>query len=202
MSRAAIASTLAAIAIFGACSVEKLPPIRMVNRGTGTPRRAVILPTECAPSELVASTEDPRAWCNGVEAIVKSELSFRGIEVVDLAKLPARERARVIVEVTTEFNGEQAQRRKVTVTGPALSDVDMWTQRAALEQLGVDTLVRVRAARLPTWPVRSLALVRMIRPDDATLVGASVCELEVSRADGEAETIERATRCALKGLAP
>ena len=195
------AAVVVAMALVGACSVEKLPPIRMVNRGTGAPRRAVVLPTECAPSENVANGQDPRAWCKGVEAIVAGELAFRGVEVVDLAKLPARERTRQVIEVSSEVNGARSDRRKVTVRGPTYSDVDMWTQREALEALGVDTLVRVRAARLPSWPVRTVALLRMIRPGDASLIAASVCELEVSRIDSEAETIERATRCALQGVA-
>jgi hypothetical protein len=188
--------------VVGACSVEKLPPIRMVHRGQGTPHRAVILPTECTPSEYVAANVDPRAWCKGIEAMVASELSFRGIEVVDLSKLPVRERTREVVEVSSEVDGQTSGKRTVTVSGPSFSDLDMWTQREMLAKLGVDTLVRVRAAQLPTWPVRALALVRMVRPDDASLIAASVCELEVSRIDSDAEVIERATRCALEGIRP
>jgi hypothetical protein len=202
VTRTWTAAAIAAVVLAGACSVEKLPPIRIVHRGTGAPRRAVVLPTECAPSETATNAEDPRAWCKGIEAIVAGALAFHGVEVVDLAKLPARERTRQVIEVSSQVNGASSERREVTVSGPTYSDVDMWTQRAALEALGVDTLVRVRAARLPTWPVRTLALVRMVRPSDASLIAASVCELEVSRVDGEAETIERATRCALTGIAP
>jgi hypothetical protein len=202
VTRARAAAAIAAVVVAGSCSVEKLPPIRMVHRGTGAPRRAVVLPTECAPSETAPRAEDPRAWCKGIEAIVAGELAFRGVELVDLAKLPAGERTRHVVAVSSQIHGASSERREVTVTGPTYSDVDMWTQRAALDALGVDTLVRVRAARLPTWPIRTLALVRMVRPSDASLIAASVCELEVSRVDGEAETIERATRCALQGIAP
>ena len=54
---------------------------------------------------------------------------------------------------------------------------------------------------LPTWPVRSLALVRVVSSHDASLIVGSVCELEVSRVDVEQDTIERAVRCALGGLA-
>jgi hypothetical protein len=202
--RPAILGARAAVglaAALAACSVEKLPPIRMVHRGEAlAPHRVVVLPTECTPSENAAAGTDPLAWCRGVDAIVASELAFRGIEIVDLAKLPARERTREVVEVTMSFGDASSERRRVTVTGPTYSDVDMWTQRSVLDELGVDALVRVRVARLATWPVRALALVRMIRSRDAALIAASVCELEVSRIDSEAETIERALRCALEGL--
>jgi len=193
---------LAIALVVGACSVEKLPAIRMVHRGTGAPHRAVILPTECTPSEYAASTTDPRAWCKGIEAMVASELAFRGIEIVDLSTLPVRERTREIVAESSEVDGRTSERRTVTVSGPSFSDLDMWTQREMLAKLGIDTLVRVRAAKLPTWPVRALALVRLVRPDDASLIAASVCELEVSRIDSDAEIIERATRCALGGIRP
>ena len=194
--------------VLAGCAVEKLPPIRMVHRGSGAmPRRVVVLPTECTdsgPAPTLAAQQaitDSRAWCGAVDAMVASELAFRGIEVVDLAKLPARERQREVVEVTTTVDGTTSERRRVTITGPTYSDVDMWSQRGALDELGVDALVRVSTARLPTWPVRSLALVRVVSSHDASLIVGSVCELEVSRVDVEQETIERAVRCALGGLA-
>jgi hypothetical protein len=212
MTRSALALAIAFALALSACSVEKLAPIQMVHRGTpGAPvRRVVVLPTECAASDYVGPGEDARAWCAGVSAIVAEYLAFHGIEVVDLAKLPARERTRVTIEVQASAAGTHhsgttsgtSEHRRVTVEGPTYSDVDMWTQREALAELGIDAVVHVRAARTPTWPVRTLALVRMVRPRDASLVTASVCELEVSRIDGEARTIERALRCALTGVTP
>lgn len=189
-----------ALVLGAACGVEKMPPIRMTNRGTGTPHRAVVLPTECTAVERIPMGQDPRAWCKGLDAMVASELSFRGVEIVDLEKLAARERTRTAVKVSRQADGVTSEDQTVTVSGPMFSDVDMWTQRDALDALGVDALVRVRIARLPTYPVRALALVRLTRPGDASLLGASVCELEVSRLDSDLETIERAMRCALKGL--
>ena len=184
-----------------ACSVEKMPPIRMVHAAGGAmPHRVVVLPAECTSSDWASANTDPRAWCQGIDAIVTGELVFRGVEVVDLSKLPARERTREVVEVTATIGNNAFDHTKVTVTGPTFSDVDMWTRRAALEQLGVDGIVRVRAAHLPTWPVRTLALVRVTRPSDASLVAATVCELETSRVDSDAETTEKALRCALGGL--
>lgn len=187
--------------MLAACSVEKLPPIRMVHRGASPlPRRVVVLPIECTPAQFARAENDPRAWCQGIDALVASELAFHGIKIVDLARLPARDRTRKIVEVSTEVNGSTSERRNVTVFGPTYSEVDAWSQRAALAKLGVDGLVRVRSARLDTWPVRALALVRVTRfPDQAPII-ASVCELEVSRMDDYAGTVERAVRCALAGV--
>lgn len=186
---------LASVAL-AACSVERMPALRGVHHGTAAPpRRVILLPSECG-----------EPWCAGIDAIVAAELSFRGVEILDLAKLPAIERARTEIRVsnTTTVNGESTstEQRSVTIVGPTYSEVDMWTQRAALASLGVDGIVRVRAAQLATWPRRSLALVRITRPADAALIVASTCELEVSRLDTDAEVIERALRCALQGLAP
>ena len=183
------------------CSVEKLPPIRMVHRGLDMkPKRVVVLPTECVAAQMVRLDVDPTAWCRGIDQLVASELAFRGIEVIDLATLPARERTREQVDVVS-INGTQAsERRRVTVVGPTYSDVDMWTQRRAIAELGVDALVRVRATHIDMWPARTIALVRITRPEDAALIDASMCQLEVSRIASDVETFETAVRCALEGL--
>lgn len=186
----------AALLVASACSVERLPPLRVAHRGTiPAARRVIVLPPECE-----------RAGCAGAADIVRGELAFRGVEVLDLAQLPAERRNREVVELSTmrvqDGAVETEQSRTVTITGPTLSDVDAWTQRAALGDLGVDGVVRVRVARLLTHPVRAYALVRITRASDAALITASACEIEVSRLDLEANQIERALRCALEGVAP
>jgi hypothetical protein len=192
-----------AFVLAAGCSVEKMPPIKMVHRGIDmTPKRVVVLPTECVAAQIVAATTDPTAWCRSVDQMVAAELAFRGIEVVDLSKLPAYQRTREEIEVTTIVNGKSSDHQRVTVVGPTYSDVDMWTQRRALADLGISALVRVRTAHITTWPLRAIAMVRLIRPEDAALIDATMCQLEVSRMDGDVEVIERAVRCALKGIAP
>lgn len=184
-----------------ACSVEKLPPLRMAHRGElPPPRRVAVLPVECTAHELKPG-DDPKAWCQGVHAMITSELAFRGAEIIDLESLPIGERRREVVAITLERDGEtRRDSRRVEVTGPMYSEADAWLQRAAIEQLGVDTLVRARVARTATWPVRTLAVVRLTRPSDAALIKASVCELETSRIDTYQETAEKAIRCALDTL--
>lgn len=190
-----------AVALVAACSVEKMPPVQMVHRGTApAPKRVVVLPTECIAAQAVVSTVDPKAWCHTVDQMVASELAFRGIEVVDLAKLPVFQRSREIVDVTSIEGKASSEHRRVTVVGPTYSDVDMWTERRALAQLGISALVRVRTSQVETWPLREIAMVRLTRAEDAALIEASMCELEVSRISGDIEQIERAVRCALKGL--
>ena len=184
---------LAALALTG-CSVEKLPPTRVVHQGSAArPRRVVVLPPECQ-----------EAWCRGAGALVASELAFRGIDVVDLDRLAAIERIRTVVQVSetwaTGGPADLATQTEVVVTGPLLSDLDLWTQRDALNKLGVDAIVRVRTAKLSTWPVRALAVVRITRSGDAELVVSGACEVEMSRLDSDAEMMERALRCALGGL--
>lgn len=184
-----------------ACSVEKLPPTRMVHRGIGAlAKRVIVLPTQCVPTAQTRGSEDPRAWCEGIEQLVASELAFRGVEVVDLERLPARERSREEIEISSTIDGVSAERNRVTVSGPMFSEVDLWQQRDALANVGIDGLVRISVAQTATWPVRAFALVRITRPTDATLIDASVCEMEVSRIDGRAAVIEQTVRCALGGL--
>lgn len=179
--------------VLAGCSVEKLPPIAMVHRGAGAPaHRVVILPTECEPAEQLRAGEEPTAWCAGVEQAVASELAFHGMEIVNLATLPAQERTRHVIETS--------ERKQVVVQGSMFSDLDVWQQRDAFAQLGIDGVVRISAAHTATWPMRTTALVQITRPSDSSLIVASVCELEVSRADGEAEMVDRAARCAIGGL--
>ena len=186
MMRAALVLVIAS-----ACSLQRLPPLR-VQHGTLQPvHRVVVVATECRI-----------AACAQVAAMVASELAFRGIEIVDLDRLPAREQSRKTVDVTkVEIRGgveRSSITREVTVTGPTYSEVDVWTLRAALTKLGVDGVVRVRVAELAQHPRRAFALVRITRPSDAELIVASACELEVSREDPLAKIFERAVRCALE----
>lgn len=192
-SRLALALALATTS----CGVEKLPPSRVVHRGNGAqPGRVIVLPPECdAP------------WCRGAAELVSSELAFRGIDVVDLARLAAVERTRTVVQISESRASllsptALSTQTQVTLVGPMLSDADLWTQRARVSQLGVDAVVRVRAAKLSTWPVRAFAIIRVTRVADAGLIVASACQAELSRLDSDAEMMDRALRCALAGIAP
>lgn len=202
MIRAVAVAVLACVAL--ACSVEKLSPLKMVHKGDiAPPRRVVVLPIECQKSRTVEMAQDPRAWCDGINTMAVAELSFRGIEVVQLGALPISERTREEVQVSfsSVTEGTEMSRRTVKVTGPTYSEADAWTQRAAIAELGIEALVRIRVAHTESWPVRTFALARMTRPGDAALISASMCELETSRLDTDQEGAERAVRCALAGLA-
>ena len=191
MKRAALVATLAT----AACGVEKMPPIIMQRQGTAAPvKRVAILPAECGT-----------VVCKGVDALVAADLAFRGYDVVDLDRIAALERARTEVQVhDQDASGPTAtstSSRTVTVAGPMLSDVDVWTLRAELAAMGVDGVVRVRTAELEGWPERVEAMVRVTRTADASLVWSTLCEIEVSVLDLANENAERAVRCALAGAA-
>jgi hypothetical protein len=184
------------IAVLTACSVEKMPPIAMAR--TGQPaagKRVALLPSAC--------TEDV---CRGLDELVRSELSFHGYEVVDLEHLPAVERTRAErreIKLERHGSGPSMPRRsefayeRVEALGPALSDLDAWTLRKELAALGVDSLVRVRSAKILDRPPRMVALVRVTRLSDAALVWSSLCEVEVPSLEGYATGAERSVRCAL-----
>lgn len=179
----------------GACSAEKMPPTIMLRHGAPTPvKRVAILPAECGST-----------LCKGIDAIVAAELAFRGYDVVDLDRIAALERARTEVQMhdqdTSGPTTLSTSSRTVTVTGPMLSDVDVWTLRAELAAMGVDGVVRVRTAELEGRPERVEALIRVTRSHDASLVWAALCEVEVSALDMPDENAERAVRCALAGAA-
>ena len=190
MTRAALL-VLAVASGAGACTLEKLPPIAMVRNGEPAPvKRIVLLPSECGT-----------ALCKGLDQLVSSELSFRGYEIVDLDRLNAIERTRTEVQVSwsSKVNGTESsgKSRRVEVHGPTLSDVDVWTLRAELKAMGVDSIVRVRTASVWGKPERVAALVRVTRADDARLVASAMCELEVGTFDTYQEGADRSTRCAL-----
>jgi hypothetical protein len=180
------------IALLASCTLEKMPPIVMVRNGVPAQiHRIVVLPSECGT-----------ALCKGLDAVVAAELSFRGYEIVDLDRLAAIERKRteVIVSSVSETNGQQstASSRTVTVQGPMLSDVDIWTLRAELKAMGIDSVVRVRTADVFGRPQRVAALVRVTRVDDAALIASVLCEIEVNTFHTYQEASERSTRCALQ----
>jgi hypothetical protein len=182
---------VALLVLLAACTLEKVPPIAMVRNGKPSPvKRVVLLPSECGT-----------ALCKGLDQLVASDLSFRGYEVVDLARLNAIERSRTEVQVSWSetVNGVESHgsSRTVEVHGPTLSDVDIWSLRAELKAMGVDSIVRVRTAQVFSKPVRIVALVRVTRADNAELVASALCELEVGSFDTFQEGSERGTRCAL-----
>ena len=190
MMRAAVVLGLLA----ASCGVQPLPPLRVQHGSLHPVRRVVVVATDCRDLDA----------CGGVAAVVASELAFRGIEIVDLDRVAAREGDRTTVDITTvrihDGVAQSSQTREVTVTGPKYSDVDIWSLREGLGKLGIDGVVRVRVAELAQYPRRAFALVRITRPADAALIVAGACELEVSRLDTLARVFERAVRCALESV--
>lgn len=182
---------IAFVTLLAACTLEKMPPIVMVRNGVPAKvHRVVLLPSECGT-----------ALCKGLDAVVAGELSFRGYEIVDLDRLAAIERKRTEVIVTwrddTDGVTSGGGQRTVEVRGPMLSDADVWSLRAELEAMGVDSVVRVRTADVFGKPRRVAALVRVTRVDDAALIASVLCEIEVATLDTFQEGAERTTRCAL-----
>jgi hypothetical protein len=180
------------VALLAACSLEKMPPIVMVRNGVPAKvHRVVLLPSECGT-----------VLCKGLDAIVAGELSFRGYEVVDLDRLAAIERKRteVIVSSRVETDGvvSGSESHRVEVQGAMLSDIDVWSMRAELQAMGVDSIVRVRTADVFGKPLRVAALVRITRVGDASLIASVLCELEVGTLNRFEEMSERTTRCALQ----
>ena len=174
------------------CLLDKTPPI--VMKRTGEPARVhriVILPSDCGTS-----------LCKGLDELISADLAFRGYEVVDLIRLNAVERTRTEVQVSwsEEVDGQRTSgsSRRVEVRGPTLSDVDVWTLRAELAKMGVDSIVRVRTAQVFGKPPRVAALVRVTRASDAQLVSSALCEIEVGSLVSYQEGAEKSARCALK----
>jgi hypothetical protein len=179
------------VGLVAACTLEKVPPTVMVRNGEAAKvHRIVLLPSDCGTQ-----------LCKGLDQLVAAELSFRGYEIVDLERLNAVERKRIEVQVTwsetTNGVGSSGSERRVEVRGPTLSDVDIWTLRDELKAMGVDSVVRVRAAWVFGRPRRVVSLVRVTRADDARLIASALCELEVGTFDTFQEGSDRTTRCAL-----
>ena len=110
-----------------------------------------------------------------------------------------RKRTEVQVTWSEKVNGVESHgsSRTVEVQGPTLSDVDIWSLRAELKAMGVDSIVRVRAAEVFARPSRIAALVRVTRADNAEHIASSLCEIEAGTFDSFQEGAERSIRCAL-----
>lgn len=193
-----VLTVVLAVVLSGGCGVEHLPPVVLVRHGAGPValHRVVVLPSECASQT-----------CKGLDAIVASELAFRGIDVVDLDRIAGVERTRTEVSISTsrEVNARPtptSRTTRVEVHGPLLSDVDVWTMRDQLAAMGVDAVVRVRTAELEGKPRLVLALIRVTRASDASLVWASACQVELHAVTTEARGADTALRCAIKGALP
>lgn len=174
------------------CLLDKTPPIVMVRKGEpARVRKVVILPSECGTS-----------LCRGLDELISADLAFRGFEIVDLARLNAVERTRTEVQISwhdeTAEGVSHGSSRRVEVRGPTLSDVDVWTLRDELAQMGVDSIIRVRTAEVFGKPPRVAALVRVTRASDAHLVQSALCEIEVGSLVTYQEGAEKSARCALK----
>lgn len=174
-----------------ACLLEKMPPTVIVRNGEPAKvHRIVILPSDCGT-----------ALCKGLDELISADLTFRGFEVVDLARLAAVERTRTEVQISShvESDGEarQISTRRVEVRGPTLSDVDVWTLRSELAAMGVDSVIRVHTGTVFSKPPRVTALVRITRARDAGLVASALCEIEVGTLVTFQEGAEKSARCAL-----
>lgn len=187
-----------ALVVVAACGIEHLPSVVLVRHGEGPLEihRVVVLPSECTSQT-----------CTGVDAIVASELAFRGIDIVDLNRIAAVERTRTEVDISTTLTvgahrTNTSRSRRVEVHGPLLSDVDVWTMREQLAAMGVDAVVRVRTAEIESKPQLVLAMIRVTRASDASLVWASACQVELHAVTTEARGADAAVRCALKGALP
>lgn len=185
------------LVVLAACGIEHLPPVVLVRHGVSPQpvHRVILLPSECATQA-----------CKGLDAIVASELAFRGVDVVDLDRIAAVERTRteVAVTTTTTVDGKTATgaSHTVEVHGPLLSDVDAWTMRDQLAKMGIDGVVRVRTASIESTPRKMLAMVRIARMNDASLVWSSACQVELHATTTEQEGADLALHCALKGALP
>ena len=186
--------------VLAGCGIEHLPPVVLVRQGEGSLaiHRAVVLPAECASHQ-----------CQALDAVVAAELAFRGIDVIDLDRIAAVERARTEIEISTTAlvkrrptstgHVESEVSRRLEVRGPLLSDLDVWSMRDQLATMGVDAIVRVRIAAIEAKPQLVLAMVRVTRASDASLVWSSVCQLELHAVDTEARAADIALHCALGG---
>ena len=214
---------VAIVLVLGACSSVELAAPRIRHRlgpAAGRPvKRLVALPATCGTLETVVvrpaspsaervPAERVAAECSGVavagiDQIVRAAFDFSGFEVIDAERVNA--------VTATHHEVEQRQQswgnRTTTQTGARFDDATPFEQADILRELRVDAVLTTRVwvgAGVGIGGRRSVSVqLRLAAASDRVLVWAHRCDLEVGGLMATDDVaIERATRCAVKGLHP
>lgn len=212
VTRAALLVALAA------CSSVELAAPRVRDRiGPAADRpvkRVVALPSTCGTLEpkVLPSADNTRpatvipAECSapalsGIDQIIRTELDFGGFEMID------GERVNVVTGTRHEVEKREAAwgARKTTQVGASFEDATPVEQADILRELGADGILTTRiwvGAGVGAGGRRGVSvLLRMASASDRALVWAHRCDIEVGGLmDTDQLAIERAVRCAVKGV--
>jgi hypothetical protein len=221
---------LAAMLLATACSsAELLPDQVRVRTGPGAhlaTRKVVALPASCgALSTLAGAAEPPgggsagsplASECappdlEGVDGSVRATLEFQGFHIIDSETLNATSRARIETiesarSVRQGVRSPVSWSRRVERRGPTFGEAPPSLQKKILAELGADGLLSTRiwigaATGLSTRRTVEVQ-VRLMHVASGTLVWARRCTLEVGGLVTDAMAMERAARCATRGVSP
>jgi len=220
-----LCSMMVAAGLLTACSsVELLPDRVRVRNGPAAglaTHKVVALPASCGSLAGVAAAAETSglpapAECappdiEGVDGSVRAALEFQGFQVIDSEQLNATSRER-IEKIETSRSVSQGQRspemwsREVERKGATFAEAPPSLQRSILQELGADGLLSTRiwiGAETGLSARRAVEVqVRLLHVPSGKLVWARRCTLEVGGLMTDAMAMERAARCATRGVTP
>jgi hypothetical protein len=201
--------------LVGCTSAELAPPVYSAHRGPAADRvvrKIVALPATCgALSQTGAKAADgsiiavpakcPNKALASVNQMIRSQLDFLGMQVLDSDKVNAVTASRHEVEVRKKFD--------TTITaewqGSLFDDATPKEQADILRELGADAVLSTRVfigAGIGFAARRTVVVqVRLRTADNGTLIWAHRCAVEIGGIDFDIDGIQDAARCAM-GKAP
>lgn len=190
---------LAIAALCAAGCAELRPPVTTVRTGPAADRRVarvVALPPACgtileAPPTSIQAYRAPSGCpvyaVQGLDAALRSELAFRGLDVVDVEQINA-------ITATRRETRSGGDRVRLDGVWSRFADAPRAEQQAILAALRADGIVTTRM-----WlaPHEVTVQLRLVTADDRALVWVRRCEVEIDQHVTDVTWLERATRCAL-----
>lgn len=206
MSRA-----LLALLVVGCTSAELAPPVYSAQRGPAADRhvkRIVALPATCgALSQTAVKTADgnmmavpakcPDQALASVNQMIRSQLDFLGMQVIDSDKVNAVTASRHEVEIRSKYQTTNT----AEVHGSLFDDATPKEQADILRELGADGVLSTRVfigAGIGFAARRTVVVqVRLRTADNGTLIWAHRCAVEIGGIDFDIDGIQDAARCAM-----
>jgi hypothetical protein len=208
----------------GGHTVTLVPQVHPGPGRTMRPERILALSASCGAAERSC----PRQHIELVDSIVRAELDFAGLTIVEPERLRAEARERqetheterqthasttVVNEdpdigfgrTTTIENTSASERETVTIVldGSAFEDLTIPEQRAVLAQAGTDSVVTVRivVGAQGAWTRnQEVEVMVKLRVDHGkTMAWASRCAASSNDFAAVSGALEHATRCAVRG---
>lgn len=197
--------------IMGCISAELAPPVYSTNQGPAarrTVKRLVALPATCGTlglgavptasgTQIAVPAKCPDKALASVNQLIRAQLDFLGMQVIDSDKVNAVTASRREIEARSRY-----QTKTLTeVSSSLFDDATPGEQADILRELGADAVLSTRVfigAGIGLGARRiAFVQVRLRTADDGSLIWAHRCAVEIGGIDLDIDGIQEAARCAM-----